>query len=75
MAKPILVVTMPEFLSPEESLSIIQTLEKQCPDYNVLLTHGTKPGKEVKFQVFYEKDQIPIDYDELRKLITNKMKS
>ena len=75
MAKPILTVGVPLGipLSKNDHKHIENEMKSKCPDYNIIVY--VIPHNEVAFQVFYEKDQIPIDYDGLRKLITDNMKS
>lgn len=80
MAKPIAVIRIPEDAFRVERWTwkdcdgIQRHLTENKPDYHwfVLLT---SEHKEMVFEVFHEKDFTEIQYDELKKMIEEKLKS
>jgi len=71
MAKPIFIVEVPMMLHPEEFLNTQKLLERQITDYHVLMVKTNVD--DYKFKVFYEKDFTEINFDELKKLIKDKL--
>lgn len=80
MAKPIVVVYMPENVSDRGLKSgwvlcgeLSEQWNKEKPDYHwfVLLDYDTE---KIYLQVFHEKDFTEIQYEELKQLIENQLK-
>ena len=80
MAKPICVVRLSNEISsgnkPYEDIidDTREELEKRMVDYHVFVIPSFDMEDIVNFEVFYEKDFTPIQYEELRKLITDSLK-
>lgn len=77
MAKPILVVGLP-VNHIQNSLEIDMYCSNvlshiKMEDYYTIV-YPSRTIEEPKFQVFYEKDMIDIEFDQLQKIVTNKMK-
>ena len=74
MAKPILVITIQSGES-EQSASAIQKIVKKTVDneYHVIVV-SVDIEQAPKFEVFYEKDFNEVKYEELKSIITNKLK-
>tara|TARA_R110000823_G_scaffold143245_2_gene273425 strand:- start:164 stop:382 length:219 start_codon:yes stop_codon:yes gene_type:complete len=72
MAKPIFIVEAPIFNTPEECENVQKVLENKLNDYHVLVVQ--MDVNDFNFKVFYNKDFTEINYDELRKLINEKLK-
>lgn len=77
MAKPICFTTIPD-LDEHSHVEIQKDLESRLPDYHVLVARGPKTFDgtgEIKMQVFHEKDFTEIQYEELKKIITDSIQS
>jgi hypothetical protein len=72
MAKPILIVEAPMMQTHEEFANVQKVLEKKLNDYHVLMVQ--MDVNNFNFKVFYDKDFTEINYNELRKLINEKLK-
>ncbi len=72
MAKPIFVVETPMMQTQEEFVNTQKVLENKLNDYHVLMVQANVD--DFNFKVFYDKDFTEINYDELRKLIKEKLK-
>lgn len=74
MAKPIFTIGVP-IIYVSDRHELMKTLQKDMADrysdYYVLLYPSFKD--EPVFQVFYEKDMIDINFDELKQIITTTM--
>ena len=70
MAKPIVLITLDKNcpMTNNEVNEINKNITNQLPYYHVLFSIGDKQ----EFQVFYEKDNKPIDIEELKELIKQK---
>tara|TARA_X000001382_G_scaffold129932_1_gene123247 strand:+ start:38 stop:256 length:219 start_codon:yes stop_codon:yes gene_type:complete len=72
MAKPILIVEAPMMQTREEFVNTQKALEDKLNDYHVLIVPTNVD--DFNFKVFYDKDFTEINYDELKKLIKEKLK-
>ena len=72
MAKPIFIVEAPMMQTQEEFANVQKVLENKLNDYHVLMVQ--MDVNDFNFKVFYDKDFTEINYDELRKLINEKLK-
>tara|TARA_R110000737_G_scaffold295887_2_gene302527 strand:- start:44 stop:262 length:219 start_codon:yes stop_codon:yes gene_type:complete len=72
MAKPIFIVESPMMQTQEEFAKIEEVLKNKLNDYHLLMVQANVD--DFNFKVFYEKDFTEIKYDELRKLIKEKLK-
>ena len=72
MAKPIFIVEAPMMQTQEEFAKLQKVLENKLNDYHVLMVR--MDVNDFNFKVFYDKDFTEINYDELRKLINEKLK-
>ena len=73
MAKPIFTVGLPSesFRTLEDWNLLELELKNKFKDYDTLLyTHN---GDEVKFDCFFEKDFNKVKYEQLKKIIKDKM--
>ena len=70
-AKPIIIIKMPRNLvdAPQIADSIYQSVSKKLNDYHIIVVVTMQ--EDFSFEVFYEKDHKPIDFDGLKKLIEN----
>jgi len=73
-SKPIVVIKVDlEIIKPRiEVRELLDMFSNRLPDYHVFVIPNNVRGEEIdllEFQVFYEKDQIPIDYEELKSLL------
>ena len=71
MAKPIFIVEAPMMQTQEEFAKLQKVLENKLNDYHVLMVR--MDVNDFNFKVFYDKDFTEINYDELRKLINEKI--
>jgi hypothetical protein len=67
MPKPILVIKMPDQQSAAEAIQMLKKKKREWADYHILVMacHVSLP----EVQVFYEKDQVPLDTAEFKKLL------
>ena len=72
MAKPIFIVEAPMMQTQEEFANVQKLLENKLNDYHVLMVK--MDVNDFNFKVFYDKDFTEINYDELRKLIKERLK-
>ncbi len=73
MTKPIFIVEAPVMRTNEEFVNVQKVLENKLnDDYYVLMVQTN--GDDFNFKVFYDKDFTEINYDELKKLINEKIK-
>lgn len=72
MAKPIFIVEVPMMQTHEDFVNVQKVLENKLNDYHVLMVQ--MDVNDFNFKVFYDKDFTEIKYDELRKLIKEKLK-
>ena len=72
MAKPIFIVEAPMMQTREEFANTQKVLEEKLNDYHVLIVQTNVD--DFNFKVFYDKDFTEINYDELKKLIKEKLK-
>ena len=72
MAKPIFIVEAPDLQTQEDLVNTQKVLENKLNDYHVLVVQTNV--NDFNFNVFYDKDFTEINYDELRKLIKEKLK-
>jgi len=67
-AKPIFIIWLPTSLFDRDlQLSIKNNIAAEMTDYHVI--SASTSFAEIRFEVFYEKDHKPIDYEGLKKLI------
>jgi hypothetical protein len=68
-AKPILIVKLPSehFHNSTDFDRVKKALDFMIDDYHILVIANRED--EISFEVFYEKDYKPIDYEGLKKLI------
>lgn len=71
MAKPIFIVEAPIMQTQEEFVNTQKVLESKLNDYHVLIVQTNVD--DFNFKVFYDKDFTEINYDELKKLIKEKI--
>jgi hypothetical protein len=70
MPKPILVITIPQIPTEEYLDQMNRDLRQGTEnEYHVLIILG----KEVKVEVFYEKDFNEVKFDELKQIIESKL--
>ena len=67
MSKPILVIKMPDNKSTDACIKMFKARKEDWEDYHVLIFCCRVDNPEV--QVFYEKDQAPLDTEAFEKLL------
>ena len=72
MAKPIFIVEAPAVLTNKDFLNTQKVLSNKLNDYHVFMVQSDV--KDFNFKVFYDKDFEEINYNELKKLIKEKLK-
>lgn len=73
MAKPIFVVGLPKTISMKSVSEITQDLTQRFKEYYVLV-YASRQLDDPSFQCFYEKDFDEVKYEELKKIIEDKIK-
>ena len=71
MAKPIFIIESPIIQTREEFDRMQKTLQNELNDYHVLMVSSDRD--EFNFEVFYDKDFTHVNYDELKKIIYDKL--
>lgn len=72
MTKPIFTVGLPN-QTPKQILKDVQSnLSSQFNDYHILVYSHF--GEDVKFDCFYEKDFNDVKYEELKKIVKERLK-
>ena len=77
-AKPICVIRIPDShlggsLDQDKRYLLQEWFEKNRTDYYWFILPNYD-GREIEFQVFFEKDHQPISYEELKELIVESLK-
>lgn len=75
MAKPILVVGLSKGNSPREVAEIQHQIERMPISNEYYVLPYRRLDDETTFEVFYEKDFNEVKYEELKQLITDKIKN
>lgn len=71
MAKPIFIIETPNSATHDQLKNIIEAGRGTMPDYHVLAVRGVSENFE--FHAFYEKDFNETKFEELKKLVIEKM--
>jgi hypothetical protein len=66
MSKPILIVRINGFCTPEQAQSVCDYVKGACPDYNSLVVKGSEEECSFQFEVFNVQDYPQIDFDQLK---------
>ncbi len=72
MTKPIFIVGLPNEMTQEILQETKSKLDEKFKDYHVLV--HSHFGKDVKFDCFYEKDFNEVKYEELKKIVKERLK-
>ena len=74
--KPIVLASLSKLLSIAEINEITALIERigMNNDYYFLTIFDANQKENIKFQVFYEKDFNKVKYEELKKIIKDKLK-
>jgi hypothetical protein len=68
MAKPICLIKLPTSVKKELALNMMDDLTAKLNDYHVL-TFINEKIETLEIQCFYDKDFIPIEYEQLKAMI------
>jgi len=72
MAKPILIIGIGNPQVKSVTLNnVIKKVKEAVNDEYYVLVYTSRVLKDIKFEVFYEKDFNEVKYEELKQLITN----
>jgi hypothetical protein len=71
MTKPIFTVGLPKHTSGHEVEKIKHNLDSELTEYYILV--HTHQGEEINFNCFYEKDFNEVKYEELKKIVKDRL--